>query len=399
MSTLGVRNRGAGSALKPKLAAEDFAPTQRPPLEASILPLSCYSSPEFFELEMERIFMKEWLCVGRTDQVAKPGDYVAFDLLGEPLVLVRDEGETIRVLSRVCRHRSMMVVEGEGNRRSFECPYHAWTYALGGKLIGAPEMQQTKNFDRTTCRLPALRVETWENFIFVNFDPDAAPLGRALARLSERVKNYKISEMRSTTPLVYECNANWKVMVENFQEFYHVQGLHREPLEAIMPARLSIAEDIDEAYAYIHLKTVDPDAGLSGGNGTAPFPPLEGLSPEERKTHPLVLVYPGTVGLWIAGDCMAFYQMLPEAVDRTIMRVTLCVPPATMERPGFTESLKQAVDNFESVNNFDLKCCQAVHRGFASRMGQRGRLSHMELCIWQIHRYILRRVLDGEAAG
>ena len=77
MSTLGVRNRGAGSALKPKLAAEDFAPTQRPPLEASILPLSCYSSPEFFELEMERIFMKEWLCVGRTDQVAKPGDYVA----------------------------------------------------------------------------------------------------------------------------------------------------------------------------------------------------------------------------------------------------------------------------------------------------------------------------------
>ena len=95
-----------------------------------------------------------------------------------------------------------MVVEGEGNRRSFECPYHAWTYALDGKLIGAPEMQQTKNFDRTTGRLPALRVETWENFIFVNFDPDTAPLGRALARLSERVKNYKISEMRSTTPLV-----------------------------------------------------------------------------------------------------------------------------------------------------------------------------------------------------
>src|ERR1700683_2575303 len=136
--------------------------TRRPLLEASTLPPSCYTSNEWFQREVKDVFLKEWLCVGRVDQVAKPGDYFTLDLLSEPLVGGRDDDNEIRALSTICRHRAIEVVRGSGNRRSFQCPYHAWTYSLKGNLIGAPEMEQTIGFDRKQCKLPSLRTEVWE---------------------------------------------------------------------------------------------------------------------------------------------------------------------------------------------------------------------------------------------
>ncbi|MGD9764578.1 MAG: aromatic ring-hydroxylating dioxygenase subunit alpha [Candidatus Binatia bacterium] len=384
----------ASTAASAKLHEEDFAATQRPPLEASILPLYCYTSPEFYQREIDRIFSKEWLCLGRVDQVENPGDYFTIDIIGEPLVVVRDQDGAIRVLSRVCRHRGMSVVEGQGNRRSFECPYHAWTYALDGRLIGAPEMEKSKNFDRRACRLPSIKVELWEGFIFANFDPEAKPLGPQLAGLSANLKNYQIGSMKSAPPVTYRGKCNWKIMIENFQEYYHVLGLHREVLEDLMPARFSRAEELDGAYAYIHLHTMAPDVGLIEGTDEIPrFPVIETLTEQERSTHPLALVFP-TLGVWITTDAMIFYQMLPEAVDQTVMRVFMCVPPKTMEMPNFAASLKHTIASFESVNDRDLWCCEAVQQGFSSRFAERGRLSHMERCIWQIHQWVLRRVLD-----
>src|SRR5207249_281286 len=126
------RTLSAVNPSRPAFRPTDFTGARRPSLEASTLPLYCYTSPDFFRLEVEHIFLKEWLCVGRVDQVAKPGDYFSLDLIGEPLVVTRDDRGEIHVLSRVCRHRAMMVVEGAGNARAFECPYHGWTYSLRG---------------------------------------------------------------------------------------------------------------------------------------------------------------------------------------------------------------------------------------------------------------------------
>ena len=160
-----------------EMTKSDFMAAQLPPSQASTLPPPCYTSREFYEREVEHIFLKEWLCVGRVDQVEKPGDFFTLTLLGERLIVVRDEENQVRVLSNVCRHRATKVVEGRGNRRTFECPYHGWTYSLKGELIGAPEMQRTDNFDKKQCQLASPRVETWEGFIFVNFDQRAQPLG------------------------------------------------------------------------------------------------------------------------------------------------------------------------------------------------------------------------------
>ena len=162
--------------------AQAFTNALKPLNEASTLPPDCYTSEEFFNLEVREIFSKEWVSVGRVDMVENVGDYFTIELLGEPLVVCRDEDGEVQCLSRVCRHRAAEVVEpGQGNTRRFQCRYHFWNYDLKGQLVGAPEMGEAVNFNKEKICLPKLRTEVWQGFIFVNFDADAEPLAPRLA--------------------------------------------------------------------------------------------------------------------------------------------------------------------------------------------------------------------------
>src|SRR5262245_9655307 len=135
--------------------------TRQPLDRAHHVPGFIYDSPEVFAREKERIFMKDWLCVAREEEIPRPGDYLTFRVMGEPAVVVRDATGTIHALANVCVHRGVEVAVGHGNVSEFKCPYHAWTYDLTGRLLGAPFMQQTAGFEAAQCRLPALKVGTW----------------------------------------------------------------------------------------------------------------------------------------------------------------------------------------------------------------------------------------------
>src|SRR5882724_2902557 len=129
------------------------------------LPPTAYFSPDLQHLELDRIFRREWLCVGRQEQVPKPGDYYTIDVVGEPVVVVRGEDGVVRALNTICRHRYMPVVEGAGNLKRFTCPYHSWMYGLDGNLAAAPYMEGSARFDKATCRLPEYRLESWYGFL------------------------------------------------------------------------------------------------------------------------------------------------------------------------------------------------------------------------------------------
>ena len=137
--------------------------------QAKTLPPAYYTSEEFFELEKEEIFRKEWICLGRVDEIPLAGDYFTTELIDEPLIVVRGQDRKVRVLSNVCRHRSSVVLEGVGNRKNFVCPYHAWTYANDGQLLRAPYMDKVKGFQVKNCRLPEFASEVWHGFLYVNF--------------------------------------------------------------------------------------------------------------------------------------------------------------------------------------------------------------------------------------
>ena len=153
--------------------------------QARTLPPECYTSKEFLEFEKDALYRRCWLYVGHESQIPEAGDYLADNILGEPVVVVRTRDGSIKAMSAVCRHRSRPLVVENGSAKMFRCPYHNWTYDLNGNLMGAPEMNNTCPLKelRQGNTLPAIRFENWNGFLFINFDEDAEPLAPSLQKL------------------------------------------------------------------------------------------------------------------------------------------------------------------------------------------------------------------------
>jgi choline monooxygenase len=159
------------TALDTIFAPHHYRNVRRPTLEAETLPAWSYTSREFYEREVERIFRKEWNFVGRADEIPRRGDYNVFDLVGESVIVLRDRDDRLRAFANNCRHRGTRLLDGSGNCKSIACPYHAWVYALDGSLISSLGMEETSGFDPAAFGLIETRLEEWAGFLFVNFSP------------------------------------------------------------------------------------------------------------------------------------------------------------------------------------------------------------------------------------
>src|SRR5215213_7905598 len=166
---------------------ETYAATRLPLHKASPLPGWCYTSPEWHQKEVDTMFRKDWLCVGRAEQIPSTGDFFSIEVVGQPLIVVRDEMQQVRVHSALCRHRGAIITEGKGKCRAFVCPYHSWTYALGGKLMSTPgnppPMAGVEGFRMADHNLTPIRSEQWGGFIFITFNEQAEPLLKWLGDL------------------------------------------------------------------------------------------------------------------------------------------------------------------------------------------------------------------------
>src|SRR6201999_29796 len=180
--------------------------------------------PANYEFEVERILKREWLSVGHVSQIPSAGDYFNLDLLGEPMVVVRGKDGEVRVLSRVCPHRGMDVNPTEygraakGNARFLLCPYHFWSFDLDGRCKGAPEMQKAEGFSRKDVGLAEFRSEVWNGFIFVTFADDIPPVNEFYKEMGEQVAEWQLDKLEIVAEFNWDCDFNWKVIVENFAE-------------------------------------------------------------------------------------------------------------------------------------------------------------------------------------
>lgn len=205
----------------------NFEETRLPINRARHVPGFVYTSPEIFALEKERIFLKDWLCVGRIEEIENPGDYMALHVLGEPVLLVHGNDGAVNAFSNICLHRGVEVASGTGNRRSFTCPFHGWTYNLEGRLIGAPLMREAESFDPAGCRLSPIRTDIWQGWIFLTFDSKARPLAEHVAPLERDFGYLKQEDCRLAIKTVNDVDCNWKLVVENLVDFYHVNIVHK----------------------------------------------------------------------------------------------------------------------------------------------------------------------------
>ena len=372
----------------------NFAEVRRPTVEASVLPACCYTSPEWYQREIETMFKKEWLMVGRADRIPNAGDYFCVDIAGEPVIVVRDHAGQVRAHSASCRHRGTPVASGEGNCKAFQCPYHRWVYSLEGDLLGAPEMQRTKNFDRADYGLVPVRLESWEGFLFINFDPGAPRLAEFLGDLTEKMAQYRLSELVWTRRKVYTLECNWKVYVDNSIECYHLPTVHEKTIEEYAPMDAWVPEEAQGSYMMLYGLFPDTLALLKGQQG---FDPIEGLGGPGVKRHDIPWIYPNT-HILATTDTVWWLTMFPEGPERMRVEVNSCFPKKTTERQDFAEIAAIYYKRLDTTNPEDNRISELQQKGLRARLNRPGRYSFHEELVHTFANYILDRVV-GPAGG
>ena len=367
------------------------------PREQSItMPSGAYTDPSILDFETKEIFSKEWISLCHISQIPNSGDFVRVDVCGEPLLVVRGKDSGIRVLSRTCRHRGMDLMPSgfghpdEGNKRVILCPYHLWSYDLGGKLIGAPEMQQAEGFDRSEVCLHEFRSEIWEGFVFVTFSSDIPPLAEKYAKFSsDFIGKWNMADAELVWSAHWECEFNWKILLENFMEAYHHLGAHMKTLEPFLPARGCWTEPYDPAFSCMHLPLKDSmkQAILDSGDAGTPFPVFEGLGIGEYCEWYVFLGYPNYL-LFSAPDRVYWYRLLPTGPETCTLMTTMIIPKAAKEMPEYEEILKKEIQAGIDFHMEDMEVCTATQRGMRSLGYAQGRLSHLEEPIWQFQKYL-----------
>ena len=216
----------------------------RPTDDAWHAPGYVYSAPEIYELEKERVFMQDWLMMAREEELANPGDFMTFRVLGEPIVVTRDNNGELNAFANVCAHRGVEVAAGAGNTQEFSCPYHGWLYDLEGKLVGAPYMKEAEGFDPTTCRLKPLGLGTWRGCVFVTFNPEPVPFDRFIAQYENDFDFLHPEKCRLSSRITWDFDCNWKLVAENAMDMYHVGVLHASTFGA--------GTSVDDAKITLH---------------------------------------------------------------------------------------------------------------------------------------------------
>ncbi len=365
------------------------------------LPRDHYLTPAAFEREKERVFFSQWFCVGREEEVPNPGDYLLLDVAGESLLLVRSREGALHAHYNVCRHRGSQLVLGvdpkphaagsktgpSGNFSSgIKCPYHAWTYNLDGALRTAPYLEEGDQFCKEDLPLHPAAVSTWSGFVFLKLSPkEGGTLEQQLGGAPERVKRYPLAELRIARRIRYEVAANWKVLLENYNECYHCGPVHPELCKVVPAFRQKGGMDLDWDRGVPHRE----GAWTFTMSGTTTRRPFAGLNEDELVRHKGELMYPNFM-LSLSAEHAAMFTLWPHDFGRTTVLCDFLFHPSEMARADFDPA--DAVEFWDITNRQDWVICESVQRGMASRVFQQGFYAPMESLSLDIRDYLRRRL-------
>jgi Rieske 2Fe-2S family protein len=338
---------------------------------------------------MEAIFAGLWVAAGRAEELAGAGAFVRRQLVDADVLIVRDGAGALRAFHSVCRHRgTALCTETEGRLAgSIQCPYHAWTYGLDGRLLAAPTMEEVEGFDRTAHSLGPVGCAEWDGHVFLTLAESPAPLDRQLRDLPSRFAPWRMEELRRVHHAVYDVAANWKLIVQNYNECLHCPVIH--PL-------------LNRMHHYLGAENVPSTDGYCGGamgfrdgvetlstDGRRRRALLPGLGPREQALVNYFVVYPNLL-LTLHPDYMTTVTIWPQAVDRTRLVCEWHFHPAEIARPDFV--YLDAVDFWDRTNREDWAISEQAQCGIASRGYRPGPYSMREGQLWDFDRWVLARM-------
>lgn len=361
------------------------AAAARPFTEAVAMPPAVYTSAAVAEAEMSRIFARDWVCVGRAESLKEAGDYLTYDLAGQPILVIRDRGGAIRAMSNVCLHRMSTLLEGSGQRRLIVCPYHAWTYDLDGRLRGAPYMDRNACFDRADLRLPQIRLEIWLGWILVTLNPDAAPVAETLADLADAVAPFGMETYTELFRETHVWDTNWKVLAENFMESYHLPACHAATIGGL--SSIADADMPEGAPAYnIHFITKDPSFTLSVAhrNNTT-------LQGEWRLRTAVFAIYPSLL-ITLTPGYFWYLSLHPKGPGQVHITFGGGLSPDFLADPEHAAHMAATKALLDAVNEEDKGCTERVFRGVSAPLAAPGPMSHLERPLYDFSRYLAARL-------
>ena len=349
--------------------SEDIQTASIPPLEHPLeegwtLPASWYSDATVAKRERELIFARSWQYAGPAEQVATAGSYAATQVGHIPIVVTRSRDGVLRAFVNVCRHRAYVIARDHGCRETLQCPYHAWTYELDGSLKRVPRSEREEGFDPANFSLLPASVETWGPFLFVNPDPDAAPLAETLGDLPAIVASSGVdfSNLRFHSHGEWPIEANWKVALENYLECYHCPVAH--------PGFSKVINVDPDAYALSVSPTFSSQIGpvrasALSGKSRAPYVPVGDVASSQYH-----FLWPNTTVNIVPGpQNISLERWVPDGVGRTI-EVTDYWFGADVP----AEIVQEVLDFDQQVGQEDTDLVVTVQAGLASGAVPQGRL-------------------------
>ena len=333
-----------------------------------------YASLEVWETERDRIWWGDWVCIGRSTEIERPGEYVVRDLAGESIFLVRNLRGELRGFYNVCSHRGTKFLDDcegtESVKKAFKCPYHAWSFDLHGNLIASPNVHEDDTFDRSDYPLYGFAVDEYAGFLFVDltrYEPrslrDALTDGAETITAFER---YRLDELRIGVRLSYEVEANWKIVVENYNECLHCPTIHPELVELVPLFRFG--EVWDEESRDDGNRMADGATSFSR-SGSSPLPRFPGLDPDDEHMYYGTFQFPNLM-LNLHPDSAMYYILYPRGPAHTTVVSEYLFRPETIADPAFDPSA--VVELWDLISKQDWEVCQRAQTGVSSRAFTRG---------------------------
>jgi choline monooxygenase len=363
-----------------------YKETRLPVELASTLIADAYRSEEYFGEEAQQVFARSWVAVATVSDVAAPGEAIVRDVAGRSVIITRNDNGELRAFLNVCRHRGSRLIARDCTLRAgrIRCPYHAWAYDLDGSCIGTPlfegsdipaemraafDMGDVKAFDRADYPLFEVKVDSWGPLILVSLDPNVTPLSNWLGDLPERLGGYDLSSWDVRAGKDYDIAANWKLIAENFMEYYHLPWVHPE---------LAKVSRIKDHYRF-------QGHGMYTGMTTTPIsgdspawlalPPHSGMTGPDLVSGRFVLLFPNAAISVLPNHC--FLMILdPISPGQTYERTYLLTHPETMEGPGADEALHDLLGFWDDVNLEDVEIVENVQQGVSTPEYESGRMCY-----------------------
>jgi choline monooxygenase len=337
-----------------------------------------YRDPEVLEVEQRQIFARTWQLAGHISQLPEPGSYITAQAGVEPVLVLRDDEGALRAFKNVCRHRGSRLLSGSGDcGKAIRCRYHGWTYRFDGQLIGVPEGRAIPGLDKSKLGLFPARVEVMAGLVFVNLDIHATPLAEQVSALPERLDRWGLGDLKVKNEKPTTQPANWKIVVDNYLEGYHVPIAHPGLMRLLDYKRYEV--ELHDNWLWYDAPLRDkPSGNRLERIYQRMVEPMPHLSESDRRVWHYIFIYPNTT-IDLYPDQVGIWRIAPDGPLRSADLALTLLPQHAGLRTRAVQYANRKVNELVSDEDADLVANQQA--GLETRGFEPGPLSRREAAL------------------